>query len=302
MTSPATACRICGSPDLTPMPFGYNFRDRWLGAVECRSCGIIFLDPQPSEEDFRTMYSKEYFEGDFRCGHEGSYFDDETIERLSDTALLDRIREIRSEGNFLEIGCAGGAFLNAARKAGFHVRGVEFSAHAARFGREKFGLDIHAGDLASARYPDASFDVVYMGDVLEHIPDPLPTMREINRVMPAGGLLVICCPMQTNALFSRFGFLVYGMLGKRAMVNLPPYHVFEYRGKSMENLMHRTGFSVLRRMEATIPPSQISMRNSALQNVLKRAFQYPNYVLTKLFNRWGDRVELYAHKGEMNTE
>ncbi len=298
MTDVATNCRVCGSPRLRGKPFGYNFRGKWLGAVECRSCGVIFLDPQPTEEDFRMMYSKEYFEGDFRCGHEGSYFDDETLERLSDYALLERIRRLRSDGNFLEIGCAGGAFLNTARKSGFNARGVEFSEEAARFARQRFGLDVHAGDLASARYPDASFDVVFMGDVLEHLPDPLSTMKEINRVMSGGGILVICCPMQTNTIFSRLGFALYGVLGKKAAVNLPPYHVFEYRGRSMEHLVRRTGFTVVRRIESTIPPSRISMRNTPVQNMMKKAFQYPNTALTKLYNRWGDRIELYARKGE----
>ena len=289
-------CRICDSTRLNNKPFGYNFKDQWLGAVECASCGIIFIDPQPTAEEFRELYSAEYFEGDFRCGHEGSYFDEQTLNHLGDRDLLGRIMRYKKVGNFLEIGCAGGAFLNIAREAGYSVRGVEFSPDAARFASEKFGLDVHTGELESANFPAESFDVVFMGDVLEHLPNPVKTMREINRIMKPKGMVVILCPMQTNTLYSRLGFFGYSILGKKVTVHLPPYHVFEYRAGSMSALVKLCGFELLGKRESIIPPSRIAQRNSALQNFLKKAFQYPNSVLTKCFNRWGDRIELYAIK------
>ena len=302
MTQNPLLCRVCGSPAVAGMPFGYRFRDRWLGAVRCRSCGIIFLDPQPTGDDFRAMYSREYFEGDFRCGHEGSYFDDETISRLSDDSMLRRIREFKPSGALLEIGCAGGVFLDMARRAGFQVRGVEFSPDASAFARERFGLDVHTGDLRSARFPGDAFDVVFMGDVLEHIPDPRPTVAELHRVLAPGGLLVILCPMQTNTLYSRLGFAAYRLMGRRVTVNLPPYHVFEYRAGSLSRLLELEGFTVRRIVESAIRPSEVALRNSFLHNLLKKTFQYPNYMLTRMVNRFGDRIEMFAVKGDVRTK
>jgi SAM-dependent methyltransferase len=298
MTGGTLVCRICGSDAIGGMPFGYRFRDKWLGAVRCRDCGIIFLDPQPTDDDFRAMYAREYFEGDFRCGHEGSYFDDATLQKLSDDSMVKRIQSYKPSGRLLEIGCAGGVFLDLARRAGFRVRGVEFSADAAQFARDKFALDVHTGDLASARFADDSFDVIFMGDVLEHIPDPRSTIAEIRRVLAPGGLLVVLCPMQTNTIYSRTGFFAYRLLRRKATVNLPPYHVFEYRVRSMKRLVEGAGLRVQRVFESTIRPSEIAMRNSPLQNFLKKIFQYPNYYITRLCNRFGDRIELFAVKGD----
>lgn len=289
-------CPICFSKRLKSEPFGYRFNGNWLGGVRCRECSVIFIHPQPSAEELTKLYSGEYFAGDFRCGHEGNYFDDATLGRVADGNLLQRIKRDKSGGCFLEIGCAGGAFLNAARAAGFDVHGVEFSDEAAQFARTRFGLDVRTGDIQSVNLPSETYDVVFMGDVLEHLTDPVAALREINRAMKTGGVLVILCPMQTNTLFSRLGFLLYGAIGKKATVALPPYHVFEYRPRSLAGLVRRCGFRVDRMKETIIPPSKIAQRGSFIMKKAKKAFHYPNYFLTAFFGVLGDRVECHVIK------
>lgn len=292
-----TACRICGSGDLAAVPFGYRYHDRWIGALRCRACGIIFLDPQPGPAEIAAMYSHEYFEGgDFRCGHAGSYFDREGLAGLVDTELLGRIRGVKPSGAFLEVGCAGGAFLDAARKEGYRVQGVEYSHEMAAFARTTFNLDVQEGDLLDAHFPDASFDVVFMGDVLEHLPNPVQSLTEVRRILRPGGILVVLCPLQTNTLFSRLGFVLYGALGKRAEVHLPPYHLFEYRKGSMDQLMRRCGLRTIRSTESVMPPSEIALRGPALQRLFKKAFHYPNYAVTRVAGLFGDRIEVFAQK------
>jgi SAM-dependent methyltransferase len=281
---------------LRTRPFGYAFNDRWLGAYECRECGIIFIHPQPTSDELAQLYSKEYFEGDFRCGHAGSYFDEKTQASLADEQLLARIKALKPAGAFLEVGCAGGAFLHAARNAGYDVTGVEFSDVAAQLARDKFGLNVITGDLATARFPDSTFDVVFMGDVLEHLSDPLATCAEVFRILKPGGVFVIECPMQTNTLFSRLGFFVYTLLGKKATVQLPPYHLFEYRPASMRRLLQRCGFDIVQTQQAMIPPSEVTLRGPRIQRAGKKVLQYPNYLLTKLFGVFGDRIEMVATK------
>lgn len=289
-------CKICRSERLRERPFGYRFNGRWLQAWECSMCGIIFIHPQPSKTEMMELYSKEYFEGDFRCGHEGSYFDAATLERLSDVSILQSIRRWKPSGRLLEVGCAGGAFLSAARKAGYDVYGVEFSPDAAQFARDHFHLNVITGELPDAHFPPNTFDVVYLGDVLEHLPDPVGALAEIHRITTAGGLLAVACPTQTNTLFSRLGFAAYGILGKKATASLPPYHLFEYRPKSLTNLLRQTGFRVQQSNQGVIPPNRIHLRGPLLQQLGKQLLQYPNYIITRTFGALGDRIEMYAVK------
>ncbi len=291
-----TRCPACPSARLRSRPFGYSFNNKWLGGFECCECGIIFIHPQPTAEEFTQMYAKEYFEGDFRCGHAGSYFDEKTQTSLEDEALIARIKRFKPSGTFLEIGCAGGAFLHAAQKAGYEVKGVEFSDVAAQLAREKFRLDVFTGDVVDAQFADNSFDVVFMGDVLEHVPNPLATCNEVFRIMKSGGIFVIECPMQTNTMFSRLGFLAFGLLGKRTTVHLPPYHLFEYRPASLAGMLRRAGFAIMQKSEGMIPPSEVTLRGPGLQKIGKKLFQYPNYAVTRMLGVLGDRVEMIATK------
>jgi SAM-dependent methyltransferase len=289
-------CPICGCGSLSVKPFGYLFKNRWLGAVECKKCKIIFINPQPTDQEISSLYSKEYFEHDFRCGHTGSYFDESALEKLGEDELLEQFKKFKNKGMFLEIGCAGGAFLNTLNKAGYDVRGVEYSSEAAQFARERFNLNIHTGDISSAKYADNMFDLVYMGDVLEHLPDPNVSLSEIHRIMKPGGVLGIRCPMQTNTLYSRIGFMAYSILGKKATVHLPPYHLFEYRPKSFEYLLNSHRFQIESLNQTIMPVAEISLRGSAFQKLMKKMFQYPNVFLTRTLKIFGDRVEIFASK------
>ncbi len=257
---------------------------------------MIFLHPQPTADEITQMYSKEYFEGDFRCGHAGSYFDEQTQSSLADETLINTIKSYQPRGKFLEIGCAGGAFLDAVRKAGYDVQGVEFSNDAAALAREKFGLNVITGDVTDGKFPDNTFDVVFMGDVLEHLPDPFATCCEVYRIMAHGGVFVIECPMQTNTLFSRIGFAAYRLLGRKATVNMPPYHLFEYRPASMAAMLRRAGFVISGKSEGIIPPGEVAQRGTGLQNIAKKALQYPNAAITRLFGVLGDRIEMIVQK------
>jgi SAM-dependent methyltransferase len=290
-------CPVCSSSSVRRKPFKYAFRGSELYAWGCIRCGVIFLHPQPTAQELKELYSQEYFEGgDFRCGHEQGYSDPATLEKIVDTDLLLQLKSMTSGRRFLEIGCAGGALLNAAEKEGFQTHGVELSEDASRFARERFGLHVFTGELVAAEFRGGSFDVVFMGDVIEHLPDPVASLSEINRILDKDGLLVMALPSQTNTLFSRIGFFVYDILGKSTTVAMPPYHLFEYQPRSLRFLLQKCGFTVVKLDQGIIPPGQINMRGSFVQQMGKKMLQYPNFILTRAAGVLGDRIMVFAQR------
>jgi SAM-dependent methyltransferase len=96
----------------------------------------------------------------------------------------------RGEIRLLDVGCSNGAFISAAQSLGIRAAGVEPSAAPAQAAIES-GLEVYQGFLQDIHLPEASFDVVTLFEVIEHLKDPLSLFEECHRVLHKGGLLVI---------------------------------------------------------------------------------------------------------------
>jgi SAM-dependent methyltransferase len=147
--------------------------------VRCTECGLVTLPlqeaPQVAYEDAADPY---YLE--------------QAPERIANAHRL--LAMIPSGGRLLEIGCACGFLLVAARERGFAVQGIELSTWASAHAREAYGLDVKTTSLEAANLPAATYDAVVLADVIEHLTDPRRTLQAIHRVLRPGGRLLLLTP------------------------------------------------------------------------------------------------------------
>jgi len=97
----------------------------------------------------------------------------------------------------LDIGCGPGTItVDLARRVPQgHVTGLEINqaivdeatAHAKETNTPN--VDFQVGDIFSLPFPDASFDIVHVHQVLQHIPEPVAALREMRRVAKPGGFV-----------------------------------------------------------------------------------------------------------------
>jgi ubiquinone/menaquinone biosynthesis C-methylase UbiE len=66
-------------------------------------------------------------------------------------------------------------------------------------------LDI-VSDITAIPRPDASFDAIMCTEVLEHVPDPVAALKELNRLLKPGGQLVITVPFASLTHFAPYHF------------------------------------------------------------------------------------------------
>ncbi len=105
-------------------------------------------------------------------------------------------------GRFLEAGCGPAACaLNLAR-LGVEVAGVDLASEAmegakATFARHQLEGSFVVGDVRDLPFPDASFDFVYAGGVVEHFRESAVAVREMARVLRPGGRLLLTVPALT---------------------------------------------------------------------------------------------------------
>jgi len=104
---------------------------------------------------------------------------------------------LKRELRFLEIGCGTGEFLERVSNLGEQLKvwGVDISELAInkvkKRGVSGFVLDVSRQKLP---FPDDFFDMIYMGDVVEHLVDPDFMILEVKRTLRDGGYLILTTP------------------------------------------------------------------------------------------------------------
>jgi 2-polyprenyl-3-methyl-5-hydroxy-6-metoxy-1,4-benzoquinol methylase len=101
------------------------------------------------------------------------------------------VEKNRKPGHLLDVGCAFGTFLEFAKDRGWDVKGIEVSPYSSRFAREKRGLDVTTGTLATSNFGKEEFDLVTFWDVLEHVTDVKENLQRASRVLKPGGYVIL---------------------------------------------------------------------------------------------------------------
>lgn len=127
----------------------------------------------------------------------------------SDFALrLDFLLERVGPGDrVLDVGCGEGRFASELERAGASVLGIDVAEEPLRRARERIGdsdVELHVVPEAGP-WPleDSSFDVVWAGEVIEHVADTAAWLSEARRVLRSGGLLLASTPAHGRARLLR---------------------------------------------------------------------------------------------------
>jgi SAM-dependent methyltransferase len=207
--------------------------------VECARCGHRQLARWPSEVELLELYVGA------RADH---YTQEEVGQRATARVSLEQIERCTDGRRLLDLGCWVGFLLAEARERGWEVTGVEPSAYAAAQARERLGLRVLEQDLLSADLPEAGFDAIVLGDVIEHLTDPLGALERIGRLLAPGGVLYLTLPDSGSRLARLMGARWWSVI---------PTHVQYFTRASLALLLRRAGYEPLL---VTTAPKTFSVR------------------------------------------
>jgi len=160
------------------------------------------------------------------------------MTELSAAKLSIRPGRLPAGGRVLDVGCGDGRHLAAAAARGCRATGIDYDAAALREARRRLSapLDVLVADAAHLPFRDRAFDAVICTETLEHLPDDAGAMREIARVLTAGGEL-------HGAVPSHFTELVYFALS-RGYRDAPGGHVRIYAPRVLVRRLAAAGLAV----------------------------------------------------------
>ena len=196
------SCGNCGDSDTR---FVCLRADR-LPVVECLCCGLAYLSPRPTSSALGRLYDRKYFikdgAGDDTIGY-ADYSDGPPAKDIpAQLGLLDELRPF-SGARVLDVGCATGDVLAGARKRGAEVVGLDVSQWAVETARRRYGIEVKLGTLDALGPTLGTFDVVLALEVIEHVANPRPFLRQVGELVAPGGYVMISTPNYRCA--RRFG-------------------------------------------------------------------------------------------------
>jgi len=113
----------------------------------------------------------------------------------------------------MDAGCGSGMALALAAERGARVTGMDASEALLGEARKRVpDAELHVGDVEACPFPDGSFDVVTAFNSIQYADDPVAALRELRRVVRAGGRVVIGqwsdpAQCETEPLFDKLGAL-----------------------------------------------------------------------------------------------
>jgi SAM-dependent methyltransferase len=147
------------------------------------------------------------------------------------------------------------------RARGWEVHGTELSAVSASYARS-LGIPVLQSAVEDAPFVDASFDVITMFHVLEHLTDPKRALFRLYRLLRPGGLLIVEVP-NIGSWYAR----VFGDVWFHYDV---PRHLYHFSRDTLGKMMVEPGFELLKETTRNVQYDAFGAVQSFLNKLLRR--------------------------------
>jgi 2-polyprenyl-3-methyl-5-hydroxy-6-metoxy-1,4-benzoquinol methylase len=281
------SCNICHSDRIQDLDLEFNFQ-------RCDCCGYVFDSPRPSAAAVAAFYSQPT-----------KYVSWLAEEQARDALWKRRLKKLLRHsvhGSLLDIGTGIGQFIYHAQPLFTHVSGTEVSESAIRIAREKYGLDLYAGQAEELDLPPGSFGNITLFHVLEHVADPVRLVGRCRDLLSAQGTLAVAVPNDVLAWTSSWK-KVGKKLGLKAFQKFSPVlgisragtsreiHLSHFTPRVLRQLLETSGFTVL---EESLDPYYASKGMRRMIDTIYYALHQALYAVFKV-NRY-DTIWMVARK------
>ena len=239
MTVHHATCPACAGTDIRE-----NLRIRDHSVSEevfpvwhCMHCHLKFTQDAPDSASIGKYYQSEDYVShtETRKGIVNRLYHAVRSHTLQQKRKLVS-KDIKSTSpTILDYGCGTGAFLKVMKEAGWTTTGLEPDPLARQNAAEIHGIRAEAPDQL-ASLSDASFDVLTLWHVLEHVHDLQTTLDHLNRVLKPEGVMYIALPNHKSSDALHYG-------GSWAAWDVPR-HLYHFSPDAMRSLMQRKGLMV----------------------------------------------------------
>lgn len=255
--------------------------------VKCHDCDTVYLRTRYTKERMYELYQS-YADGDSHMAIPAS---EEEIKGsgLRRNYFMDEILQfVEPGGQFLDIGCGWGAFLDNARDNGFSPVGIEMTKRCVDFANNSLNIKVTNEQFEDTPFENNSIKVVSMNHVLEHLPFPKDALNKLFQIIEPNGMF---CGIVPN---------IDSFASKELKENWywldPSYHYVHYTPNTLKHHLEKAGFIVERIYTNT---GDYGIQN--VKKVLKNIADLDDDELTNMIKRIekngeGEEIRFFARK------
>lgn len=205
----------------------------------CAKCSMVYLERLPPGEAAAYYASKDYRA---RYGpkpgtavNAREIFD--TYRPFQAPIVVELKKILKPSMKVLDVGCSTGHFLDALKGKVKTRVGLELGKDEVEFIQKNLDFKVYDVPIEDADITEGPFDLITCFQVLEHIEEPIPFLKQLARNLKPGGYLYLELPNLDDALLSQ-----YDIAGYRDFYYREP-HVSYFSGTTLKKALGAAGFS-----------------------------------------------------------
>ncbi len=208
--------------------------------VQCTACGLVIESPRPSRETIDAFYANEalWTNSTDAEGNSRSYVKELEAKKAQFDDLVRRIERYKTGGRLLDVGAGPGLLERSLDASRWTVLGVESSRFIAEYGPRTFGSHVVHGYFEDMAIEPASFDVIVMKYVLDHMERPWEAIEHARTLIKPDGLLVIADLINIESFAARFFAEGHRLFH--------PMHFTYFSPATIRTHLARAGFRIVR--------------------------------------------------------
>lgn len=295
-------CRICGGQQLhLLLPELRSCFGEVYSIKRCSKCSFVSVAPLPTTQNLDRYYNQHYWQ---KMGGKTAHLL-ELLYRLRMSRVIKQIKKLTPhKGRILDWGAGDGSLLNLLEKEGFYCWGIDtYSSNTDK--RNLINATIEEIPL-----PNNFFDAITCFHVLEHIRNPLASLKKAFHLLKTGGIIVVEVPNIASGGFHIFKKKWYPLDIPVHLNHFSPtviHRLFNMVGKTqiikIDYFSHRhSPSSIVLSLFPSMSPSRVRSINSGhyplplmIMYLIFQVVAYPFALMESLINR-GEIIRLYARK------
>lgn len=234
--------------------------------------GYLELSPLPTVEALTEYYEDKYYQNPEVATFQNNYSQEELRLNTLQFDLTSKIwsQEMdKSIQSVFDIGCGEGFFLNEFQKRGIKIAGNDYSSEGIRKFNPHLAKDIVFGsaekDIKERKSKKEQYDIINLGNVLEHVIDPAQLLSDVQPLLSKDGLFRIVVPNDASSFQE--------LLRKKGLAGYewfhPLDHISYFSFRTLPRLVENCGYKVVEMLGEF--PVELFLLNRASNYVKDRA-------------------------------